>query len=110
MNPKNPYYVLELGADATPAEIEREGKKLLGLLAVGATRALTYTCALGTFPRDETLVRESVAILRDPGERARRGCLARLLVVAPDGRLTTEATPLDAPLPDAFALAGYPGL
>jgi hypothetical protein len=106
VNPRSPYYILELAPDATVADIERQGKKLLGLLEVGAAKAKTYTCPLGTFPRDETAIREATALRRDPVRRAREACLARFLVI------DEGAAPLDqdAPLPDAFVLSGYPGV
>jgi hypothetical protein len=106
MNPKNPYFVLEIVADATPGEIERAGRKLLGLIDVGSEKAVKYTCSFGTFDRDATMIREAMAELRDPKKRARHSLLASLL--ATDAAESNVA--LDAPLANAFALAGYPGL
>ena len=71
MNPRNPFYVLEVAAAASPGEIERQGRKLLALLDVGAAKARSYRCPLGTFARDATMVREAMAALRDPPRRAR---------------------------------------
>jgi hypothetical protein len=105
---KSPYYILELPPDASVADIERQGKKLLGLLEVGAAKAKTYTCPLGTFSRDDTTVREATAFLRDPARRAKEACLMRLLAID-DGQMEV-AVEQDAPLPDAFALGGYRGL
>jgi curved DNA-binding protein CbpA len=107
MNPKNPYFVLEIAADATPGEIERAGRKLLGLIEVGSEKAATYTCAFGTFDRDPTMIREAMSELRDPQKRARHSLLASLLGGA---GAAESAAALDAPLANAFALAGYPGL
>ncbi len=107
MYPTSPYYVLELPPEATTADIERQGKKLLGLLEVGAAKAKTYACPLGTFPRDATAVREATALLRDPARRSKEACLVRLLVTddAP-----SDVVDQDAPLRDAFSLSGYHGL
>ena len=105
MSPKNPFFVLGLRADATPGEIEREGRKLVGLLELGSAK--TYTCALGTFERDATMVREAIAALRDPATRERVSFLARLLEGADED---TPAPEFDAPLPDAFLVGGYRGL
>jgi hypothetical protein len=107
MNPKNPYFVLEIAADATPGEIERAGRKLLGLIDVGSEKVVKYTCSFGTFDRDATMIREAMAELRDPKKRARHSLLASLLATDVDSETDTA---LDAPLANAFALAGYPGL
>ncbi len=106
MYPTSPYYILELPPEATMADIERQGKKLLGLLEVGAAKAKTYTCPLGTFPREATAVREATALLRDPARRAKEACLVRLLVTD-DGPSNVDQ---DAPLADAFSLGGYRGV
>ncbi len=111
MNPKNPFYILELPGTASPGDIERQGRKLLGLFDVGAKKATTYTCALGTFPRDATMIREAMAALRDPKRRAKDGFLVSLLEGdASDGVRTGGDFAPDAPLPDAFEAAGYKGL
>jgi hypothetical protein len=106
MNPRNPFYVLELGAEATPGEIERQGKKLLGLFELGVAKARKYTCPLGTFDRDDTAVRDAMAALRDPARRAKEATLVRLL--AP----TNERVPPepDAPFEEIFQAVGYRGL
>jgi hypothetical protein len=106
MNPKNAYYVLELGPTATVSDIERQGQKLVALLSVGARQAGVYSCPFGELPRDETMVREAVARLRDPSLRQQDAAVVRLLL---DGS-SDAPVDADAPLPDAFALAGYPGL
>jgi hypothetical protein len=66
----NPFFVLELPPGCTPMEIERQGKKLLGLLEVGVAAASTYATPLGPLPRTPDKVREATAILRDPKRRA----------------------------------------
>ncbi len=112
MNPKSPFYVLELGPDASPGEIERQGRKLLGLFEVGAKKASAYACPLGTFPRDETMVREAMAALRDPRHRTKEACLVSLLPVAAHAAGADASNPheMDAPVPDAFLAGGYRGL
>ncbi len=106
MNPKNPFFVLEIPSKATPGEIERAGRKLIALLDVGGAAATKYQCAFGAFPRDATMIREAMAVLRDPKQRAKEALLASLIAPPSDAL----APDLDAPLPDAFALAGFPGL
>lgn len=66
----NPFLVLELTVDASRQEVERQGQKLIGLLELGAERALHYPTPLGPQPRTPELVRLAVAELRDPFKRA----------------------------------------
>jgi hypothetical protein len=106
MVPKNPFYILELGHEASPGEIERQGRKLLGLFEVGSKKAATYTCPLGTFERDATMVREAMAALRDPKRRAKEACLVSLLT----GDDASSVRDPDSPLDDAFLAGGYLGL
>ena len=106
MNPENPYFILEIDATAAPGEIERAGRKLLGLLDVGSEKVVKYTCSFGTFDRDATMIREAMSELRDPKKRARHALLASLLGAS----AASSEVDIDAPLADAFALAGYPGL
>lgn len=108
MNPRNAFWVLELSPDASPGEIERSGRKLVALLEVGAVSAQKYTCLVGTFPRDATMVREALAALRDPKRRAREACIAGLLSI-PAGECGSDDT-LDAPVAGARAAAGFKGL
>jgi hypothetical protein len=108
MTPRNPFYVLGLGADASPGDIEREGRKILGLFEVGAERAREYECALGRFDRDETMVRVAMAALRDPKRRAIEATLVRLM--GDDAALDDPSEDLDLPLEGAFLVGGYRGL
>ena len=107
MNPRNPFYVLELGSDATPAEIERQGRKLLGLLELGSAKANAYASPVGRHTRDATMVRDAMAALRDPKRRARERCLAAVL----ERTATPDAIDedMDSPLRDAFDIV-YRGL
>jgi hypothetical protein len=109
MNPRNPYYVLELLPDAAPGEIEREGRKLLGLIELGTARGTVYACPLGTFTRDATMVRDAMAALRDPKRRAKERCLAALTRLGTDAEDDSADEDLDAPVPDALRIV-YPGL
>jgi hypothetical protein len=107
MNPKNPYFILELDPDASPLEIERQGKKLLALLEVGAAKGRSYESPFGSFDRDATMVREAVAALRDARRRERERCL--FLLVGAHGSKSGGAE-RDAPLADPFLEAGFAGL
>jgi hypothetical protein len=65
----NPFFVLEVPTDATPAEVERAGQRLLALLALGSAAAETYQTPLGPATRDADRVRQALAALRDPQQR-----------------------------------------
>jgi hypothetical protein len=65
----NPFFVLELPPDATRAEIERHGAKLLAMLAANVESARTCETPLGPLARDEHSVRQALAELRDPSRR-----------------------------------------
>jgi hypothetical protein len=74
----NPFYVLGLRPGAARAEIEQEGQKLLGMLALGLAGAKTYDTPLGPRPRSEDAVRQALAALRDPDRRVQAELWARL--------------------------------
>ena len=57
----NPFHVLGLEPDCSRAEVEREGQKLLGMLAIGLSAARTYDTPLGALPRTAEAVREAIA-------------------------------------------------
>ncbi len=65
----NPFLVLGITPTASRMEVERAGQKLLAQVAIGAASALTYTTRFGPRPRDEALVRQALASLRDPQQR-----------------------------------------
>jgi hypothetical protein len=67
----NPFWVLEVTVDATSVEVERQGAKLLAMLAAGLAGADRYTSPLGEHVRTPDLVRQSLAELRDPDRRGR---------------------------------------
>jgi hypothetical protein len=62
----NPFFVLELEADAGPMEAERSGNKLLAELDLGRASAGTYLTPFGPRVRDAELVRKAMAALREP--------------------------------------------
>jgi hypothetical protein len=65
----NPFFVLDVATDATPADVERTGQRLLALLTVGSANAQTYQTPLGPATRDAEQVRQALAALRDPEQR-----------------------------------------
>lgn len=66
---ENPFYVLGLTTQCSRAEAEREGQKLLDMLAVGLSTAKTYRSPLGVHDRTAETIREAMAELRDPERR-----------------------------------------
>lgn len=74
----NPFYVLGLRPDATRAEVEREGQKLLGMLELKLGSAARYATPLGPVERTADKVRRSMAELRDPERRLTHELWARL--------------------------------
>ncbi|GAB4568568.1 MAG: hypothetical protein Tsb0020_22180 [Haliangiales bacterium] len=75
---QNPFYVLGVGVEATRVEVEREGQKLLGMLALGLSAARHYLTPLGQFERTESDIRAAMAELRDPVRRAKHALWADL--------------------------------
>ena len=65
----NPFLVLELAPEAGRSELERQGAKLLAMLAAGLATAATYATPLGPRERTADLVREALSELRDPARR-----------------------------------------
>jgi hypothetical protein len=65
----NPFLVLELSPEVTREELERQGAKLLALLAASVGEAATYPTPLGPRERTPELVRGALAELRDPAKR-----------------------------------------
>jgi hypothetical protein len=65
----NPFLVLELPVGATRDEVERQGAKLLALLAAGVGGAASYATPLGSRERTAELVRAALAELREPRKR-----------------------------------------
>jgi hypothetical protein len=67
----NPFLVLGLGPRACAAETERQGEKLLAMLAAGLEEARRYPTPFGERERTPELVRAALAELRDPRRRLR---------------------------------------
>jgi hypothetical protein len=65
----NPFFVLEVDLQASRAEVERAGQRLLGLLAIGSAGIERYQTPFGPAIRDADMVRQALAVLRDPQER-----------------------------------------
>jgi hypothetical protein len=66
---QNPFLVLELPPTADGALVERQGQKLLGMLAAQISEAQTYPTPLGRSVRTAELVRAAMAELQDPDRR-----------------------------------------
>ena len=79
----NPFLVLAVTPTASRMEVERAGQKLLAQLAIGAASALTYATPFGPQSRDEALVRQALATLRDPQQRVVLEFWAESAVVTP---------------------------
>lgn len=73
----NPFLVLELGPEASTGDTERQGEKLLAMLAAGLEEARRYATPFGTRERSPELVRAALAELRDPRRRLRHEWWAR---------------------------------
>lgn len=65
----NPFLVLELPPEADREALERQGEKLLSMLAAGLAAARRYPTPLGPRERTPEAVREALAELRDPDKR-----------------------------------------
>ncbi|HEX3128031.1 MAG TPA: hypothetical protein VH394_11940 [Thermoanaerobaculia bacterium] len=65
----NPFLVLELAPEAGRSELERQGARLLAMLAAGLAAAGTYATPLGPRERTAEMVRQALAELRDPARR-----------------------------------------
>jgi hypothetical protein len=66
---QNPFLVLELPPTADGGEIERQGQKLLAMLAAQISAAQSYPTPLGRSARTPELVRAAMAELQDPNRR-----------------------------------------
>jgi len=74
---ENPFLVLALPPGASAAALEREGQKLLAMLAAHLDEAATYATPFGPYARTPELVRAAMAELRDPERRLRHEWWAR---------------------------------
>ena len=66
---ENAFLVLGVPPSANAAEVERQGQKLLAMLAAGLAEADRYPTPFGEQPRTPELVRAALADLRDPDRR-----------------------------------------
>jgi curved DNA-binding protein CbpA len=110
----NPFYVLGLRPDATRAEIEREGQKLLGMLELSLQSAARYATPVGSAERTADKVRRAMAELRDPERRLEHEMWARLDPAAQpppapdaDGGRERPRRRAEAPWPDALTHLGW---
>ena len=78
----NPFFVLELKADASRGDVERAGQRLLGLLAIAAQGADEYQTPFGPGRRDADAVRQALGRLRDPAQRVRYELWANVSAIA----------------------------
>ncbi|MFT3774097.1 MAG: hypothetical protein QM820_52700 [Minicystis sp.] len=107
----NPFYVLGLRPDATRAEVEREGQKLLGMLELKLSSAARYQTPVGPGERTADKVRRAMAELRDPDRRLEHELWARLDAAAmPKPAEPAEVKPkhkADAPWASAMTALGW---
>ncbi len=73
----NPFWVLAVAPDAGLAEVEREGAKLLAMLAAALPGADRYATPFGSEVRTAETVRQALAELREPDRRAAHEWWAR---------------------------------
>ena len=79
----NPFYVLGLRPDCAAREVEREGQRLLAMIAVGLAESLRYDTPVGERARSDQKVRAAMAELRDPSRRLVHELFARLPPAGP---------------------------
>jgi hypothetical protein len=105
----NPFYVLEVRPDAARAVVDREGQKLLGMLALGLKSAATYSTPVGVGERTPEKVREAMAELHRPERRLVHELWARLPAKAREARAEIDETTerADAAWPDALEAFGW---
>lgn len=110
---ENPFYVLGLRPEASRADAEREGQKLLAMLELGLDAARRYETPLGPRERTPEKVRDALAALRDPDRRLAHELWALLPAEAVLER--DDPGELDAllggaePWDEAFAALGWRG-
>jgi hypothetical protein len=74
---ENPFVVLGLAPEATRAEVEGAGQRLLAMLELGVGDAGTMATPFGAAPRTADDVRRALAELRDPDRRLEHELWAR---------------------------------
>lgn len=115
----NAFHVLELTPECARIDVERQGQKLLAMLELGLSAAVTYPTPVGVAVRDADKVRLAMARLRDPDKRLEEELWARLPAGAkppappfdPDADLGLDSLPRaprpDLPWPEALAALGW---
>ncbi len=73
---ENPFWVLQLEADASLVDIRRSARKLAQLLRAGSESAKYYDAPGGQYPRTEELIRWSESALEDDAQRIAYGILS----------------------------------
>lgn len=63
---QNPFYILDLSPGATAIEVERQGRKILGMLELDIKGVAHYSTPWEIRERSITDVRTALAELRDP--------------------------------------------
>lgn len=89
----NPFLVLELPTGATREQAERQGAKLLAMLAAGVSGAATYPTPLGSRERTDELVRAALAEIRDTDRRLLHEWWAQGLAAGGAGERETPGEP-----------------
>lgn len=103
----NAFHVLGLTPAASRQDIEREGQKILGMLALGLAAARTYATPVGPGQRDEDLVRRAMATLRDPDRRLEEELWARLSPSDPSAEAARPSKVIAPPWLDARGTFGW---
>lgn len=93
---ENPFVVLGLAPDATRAEVEGAGQKLLAMLELGVGGAARVRTPYGEAPRTADDVRRAMAELRDPERRLEHELWAR-------------AAGVEVTVDDEAVIPGWPG-
>lgn len=105
----NPFFVLELKANASRADVERAAQRLLGLLAIGAHGAGEYPTPFGPARRDADTIRQALGRLRDPLHRVTCELWASVATVnvASGAESDTAAPPLPTAWEDGARSLGW---
>jgi hypothetical protein len=107
---ENPFFVLGIPPEATRAEVERAGQRLLAEIAMKRAGALTYVTPLGVEERTADRVRLAIAELREPRKRLVHEIWARATTPAPDApAATTASSSVGFAWPLAARIAGLRG-
>jgi hypothetical protein len=75
---ENPFYVLGVSPECTRHEFEREGQRLLAMLALDLAEVKKYSTPLGDRVRTPELILRSIAELRNPTKRLQHEVIATL--------------------------------